>query len=166
MFFPSNQFSRRMLIDHKNFRFTQIPDKTNDEIFFKSTNPVFGPFLTIFWLFLPDDNSFQIIQLWHATIYRPLTSCLVSEKTNEPTLRKLTDWRKDRRKDPISQDPSGRDRGPKKTWENVCWHRSYTQTFLSFFFIFTSFNTVPLILLIRIIWIQNCKSERWLIHVG
>ena len=27
---------RRMLMNHKNFRFTQIPDKTNDMIFLKS----------------------------------------------------------------------------------------------------------------------------------
>ena len=34
-----------MSMNHTNFRFTQIPDKTNDMIFLKS--PVFGPFLTI-----------------------------------------------------------------------------------------------------------------------
>ena len=39
----------RMLMNHKNFHFTQIPDKTNDVIFSKSPkNHVFGPFLTIF----------------------------------------------------------------------------------------------------------------------
>ena len=36
-----------------NFRFTQIPDKTNDMIFLKSKNAVFGPFLTIFGHFCP-----------------------------------------------------------------------------------------------------------------
>ena len=43
---------RKMLMNHKNFCFTYIPDKTNDMIFLskkkKSKNPVFGPFLTIF----------------------------------------------------------------------------------------------------------------------
>ena len=34
-----------MLMSHKNFHFTQIPDKTNDIIFFKKLkNPVFGHF--------------------------------------------------------------------------------------------------------------------------
>ena len=37
-----------MLMKYKNFDFTQIPDKTNDTIFLKSKNHVFGPFLTIF----------------------------------------------------------------------------------------------------------------------
>ena len=38
----------RMLINHKNFRFTQIPDKTNDMIFLKSPKTLF---LGHFWLF-------------------------------------------------------------------------------------------------------------------
>ena len=39
-------------------------------------------------------------------------------------------------------------REKKKLWKifNVCWYQSYTQTFLSCFFIFTSFNTTPIIL--------------------
>ena len=40
---------RRMLINHKNFRFTQIPDKTNGMIFLKSPKTLF---LDHFWLFL------------------------------------------------------------------------------------------------------------------
>ena len=32
----------------------------------------------------------------------------------------------------------------KKTWENLQWYRSYTQTFLFCFFIFTNFNTSKL----------------------
>ena len=40
---------RRMLNDHKNFRFTPIPDKINDFIFLKSPKALyFDPF----WLFL------------------------------------------------------------------------------------------------------------------
>ena len=31
----------RMLMDHKNFRFTQIPDKTNEMIFLKSPQTLF-----------------------------------------------------------------------------------------------------------------------------
>ena len=39
----------RMLMNHKNFHFTQIPDKTNDVIFLKSPKTMF---LGHFWLFL------------------------------------------------------------------------------------------------------------------
>ena len=35
---------RRMLMNHKNFHFTQIPDKTNDMIFLKSPRTIFGHF--------------------------------------------------------------------------------------------------------------------------
>ena len=46
--FPQACSFRRILMNHKNFDFTQIPDKTNDMIFLKkSKNHVFGPFLTI-----------------------------------------------------------------------------------------------------------------------
>ena len=41
-----------MLMNHKNFHFTQIPDKTNDMIFLKSPKTLFlghfWPFLVIF----------------------------------------------------------------------------------------------------------------------
>ena len=40
---------RRMLMNHKNFHFTQIPDKTNDIIFLKSPKTMF---LGHFWSFL------------------------------------------------------------------------------------------------------------------
>ena len=44
-----------------------------------------------FWSFLPAGDFFKKIQLSHATIYKPRR---VSEKTNEPILRKLTDrWK-------------------------------------------------------------------------
>ena len=58
-----------MLMNHMNFRFTQIPDKTNDMIFLKSKNAVFGPFLTIFGHFLPDGDFFQKIRLCHMELY-------------------------------------------------------------------------------------------------
>ena len=51
---------RRMLMNHKNFHFTQIPDKTNDVIFLKSPKTLFlgqfWPFLVIFarWDFFPE----------------------------------------------------------------------------------------------------------------
>ena len=54
---------RRMLMNHKNFRFTQIPDKTNDMIFLKSPKTLFlgqfWPFLFIFawWWFFPKNPA-------------------------------------------------------------------------------------------------------------
>ena len=44
-----------MLMNHKNFHFTQIPDKTNDMIFLKSPKTLF---LDRFWSFLPDRDFF------------------------------------------------------------------------------------------------------------
>ena len=104
----------RMLMNHKNFHFTQIPDKTNNVIFLKSPKAMFlGHFLTIFalWGFFP-----KKIRLSHATIYGPLTSCKISKKNknkkNELISRKLMNRRKGGQKegqtDPILQDPSGR----------------------------------------------------------
>ena len=66
----------RMLMNHKNFHFTQIPDKTNDVIFLKSPKTMFlghfWPFLVIFaqWGFFPKNPA-----LSHTTIYGPLTPC-------------------------------------------------------------------------------------------
>ena len=59
---------RRMLINHKNFDFTQIPDKDNDMIFLKSPKTMF---LGHFGPFLLDRDFFRKIQLCHATIYGP-----------------------------------------------------------------------------------------------
>ena len=41
---------------------------------------------------------------------------------------------------------------------NVYWLRSYTHTFLFCFFIFTGFNTTPLIHLVKVILIRSCES--------
>ena len=97
----------RMLMNHKNIHFTQIPDKTKDMTFLKSPKTMllghFWPFLVIFarWGFFPENPT-----LSHITRYGPLTPCKVSGKTNEPILRKLTNRRKDGRTDPILWDPS------------------------------------------------------------
>ena len=56
---------RRMLLNHNNFNFTQIPDKTNDEMFLKSPKAMF---LSHFWPFLPDGDFFQKIQLCHTQL--------------------------------------------------------------------------------------------------
>ena len=53
-------------MNHKNFDFTQIPDKINDMIFLKSPKTMsLGHFLS----FLPDGDFFQKIRLSHTTIY-------------------------------------------------------------------------------------------------
>ena len=90
----------RMLMNHKNFHFTQIADKANNVIFLKSPKTMFlGHFLTIFALC---GFFSKKIQLSHTTIYGPLTSCKVSKKNlkNEPISRKLMNSKRaDRRRD-------------------------------------------------------------------
>ena len=82
---------RRMLMNHKNFHFTNISDKTHDVIFLKSPKNMF------LGHFYPTAIFSKKIRLCHTIIYGPLTPCYVSEKTNEPIPRKLTDRRKDGR---------------------------------------------------------------------
>ena len=94
-----------MLMNHKNFHFTQIANKTNDVIFLKSPKTLFWVSLYNFWSFLLNRDFFQKNQaVIHNCIWAPNTM-LSSEKTNEPIPRKLTDrqkdGRKDRQKDPI-----------------------------------------------------------------
>ena len=78
-------------MNHKNFHFTNISDKTHDVIFLKSPKNMFlGHFYqTVIFS--------KKIRLCHTIIYGPLTPCYVSGKTNEPIPRKLTDRRKDGR---------------------------------------------------------------------
>ena len=84
-----------MLMNHKNFHFTQIPDKTNDVIFLKSPKTMFLGILVIFarWGFFPKNPA-----VTHNYIWAPNTM-LSFRKTNEPIPRKLTDRRKDGRKE-------------------------------------------------------------------
>ena len=53
-----------MLINHKNFHFTQIPDKTNDAIFLKSPKNMIRGHFDNFWLFLPDGDFGDHTQLY------------------------------------------------------------------------------------------------------
>ena len=53
-------------MNHKNFHFTQIPDKTNDVIFFKSPKTMFLDH------FCPMGIFSKNIRLSHTTIYGPL----------------------------------------------------------------------------------------------
>ena len=60
-------------MNHKNFDFTQIPDKTNDAIFLKSPKTIFfGHFVPFLpdWDFFPKNSA-----LSDTTIYGPLTLC-------------------------------------------------------------------------------------------
>ena len=62
-----------MLMNHKNFHFTQIPDKTNDVIFLKSPKTML---LGHFWLFLLDGDFFPKNPApLHTTRYGSLTPC-------------------------------------------------------------------------------------------
>ena len=53
---------RRMLMNHKNFNFTQISDKTNVAISLKSLKTMFW---SHFWSFLPNEDFSQKIWLCH-----------------------------------------------------------------------------------------------------
>ena len=46
-------------MNHKNFHFTQIPDKTNYIIFLKSSKTMFLGIFDHFWSFLSDRDFFQ-----------------------------------------------------------------------------------------------------------
>ena len=60
---------RRMLMNHKDFHFTQIPDKTNDMIFLESPKTMghFGHF----WSFLPNGQKSAFVT--HNYIWAPNT---------------------------------------------------------------------------------------------
>ena len=60
---------RGMLMNDKNFHFTQIPDKTNDTIFLKSRKNIFWAIFDHFWSFLPGGDFFQKIRLCHKQLY-------------------------------------------------------------------------------------------------
>ena len=64
--FPRAWSFGTMLMNHNNFHFTQIPDKTNDLIFLKSPKTMFSDH---FWSFLPNGNFFQKIRLCHVQLY-------------------------------------------------------------------------------------------------
>ena len=90
----------RMLMNHKNFDFTRIPDKTNDVIFLKSPKTMLlGHFWTILVIFARWEFFPKNLALSDITIYGPLTRCEFSGKTNQPILRKRTDGGMDRRMD-------------------------------------------------------------------
>ena len=88
-----------MLMNHMNFHFIQIPDKTNDVIFLKSPKTLlWDHFFTIF-------GHFCVMRIFSkkssSVTQAPNTMLRFTKKTNEPILRNLTDRRKDGRTDPI-----------------------------------------------------------------
>ena len=64
-------------MNHKNFYFTQIPNKTNDVIFLKSP----GPFLTIFtwWEFFPKNPAVTHNYIWTPNIMLRFRKKLMSQ---------------------------------------------------------------------------------------
>ena len=96
----------RMLINHKNFHFTQIPGKTNDMIFLKSPKTmhlaIFDFFFFFFFFFFYQLGFFSE-NSGSAThnLDRPQTPCSVSEKANELVLKKLADRCTERQTVPI-----------------------------------------------------------------
>ena len=54
-----------MLMNHKNFHFTQILDKIDDLILLKSPKTMFCAIFDHFWSFLFDEDFFQKIWLCH-----------------------------------------------------------------------------------------------------
>ena len=114
-----------MLMNHKNFPFTPIPDKTNDMIFLKSPKPCFWAIFNHFWLFCPMGLFFKILALSHTIINELQAPCKNSGKFNEPIPKKLTDRRRDKRQDRqtarqtlISQEPSTDGQESKETIHN------------------------------------------------
>ena len=86
----------RMLMNHKNFYFTQIPNKTNDVIFLKSPNTMFfgnfRPFLVVFagWGFFPKN-----LAVTHNHIWAPKTMLSFRKNSwvnSEKTYRQMKGW--------------------------------------------------------------------------
>ena len=81
---------RTKLANHKTLHFRSFLAKTNDSILRKGPKTLFlglfGPFFAIFqkMRIFPKNPALSLL-----SIYGPLTSCKISEKTNEPIPRKV-----------------------------------------------------------------------------
>ena len=96
----------RMLKNHKNFHFTQIPDKTKCDFLKKSKNHVSGSFLTIFGHFCSMRIFSKKIQLSHKLYMGPSHHAKFQKKLMSQFWENLwtdesTDGRTDGRTDPI-----------------------------------------------------------------
>ena len=102
-----------MLMNHKNFHFTQIPDKTNDIIFLKSPKTMFlGHFwqfsvIIARWGFFPKNPAVTQNYIW-------APNTMLSFRKNIWTNPEKTYRQTEGRTDLILQDPSGRGRGSNK----------------------------------------------------
>ena len=93
----------RMLMNHKNFHFTQIPDKTNDVIFLKSPKTMFlghfWPFLVIFawWGFFPKNLAVTHNYIWAPNTMLSFRKKLMSQFWENVRTDGTTDGRTDGR---------------------------------------------------------------------
>ena len=88
----------RMLMNHKNFHLTQIPDKSNDTIFLKSPKTMFfGPILTVFGHFCQVEIfSKKSSSVTHNYIWAPKTMLRFRKKLMSQSWENLwTDRRTD-----------------------------------------------------------------------
>ena len=87
----------RKLANHNTLHFKSFLAKTNNSTWCKSPNPPFLPiFRPFFHFFEKWEFSWKIRLSSLLCLYVTLTSCKISEKNNEPIMRKvhyrLTDW--------------------------------------------------------------------------
>ena len=80
--FPHICGFHRLLMGHNYFHSTPLPDKTNEQIFLKVKK-------SQLWVIFVGRGVSPIIKLSCISSYGLLTPYKVSEKTNEPILRKL-----------------------------------------------------------------------------
>ena len=87
----------RMLMNHKNFHFTQTPDKTNDVILLKSPKTIF---LGNFWPFLSYGDFFRKnLAVTHNYIWVPNIMLSFKKIISQSQENLWTDGRADRRRD-------------------------------------------------------------------
>ena len=67
--FPKHAVFAERLLNHKNFRFTQIPEKTNDMIFLISPKTLSLDHFWSFLVFYAHGDFFQKIQYFHTQLY-------------------------------------------------------------------------------------------------
>ena len=115
----------RMLMNHKNFHLTQIPEKNNGMIFLKSPKTLF---LDHFWQFLvifarcglfPKNPAVTYNYIWAPNNMLNLKK---KQKNNDPIPRKLTDKWKNGQRDRQTlffRTLPAEDRGPKNLQSNI-----------------------------------------------
>ena len=69
-----------MLMNYKNFHFTQIPEKTNDTIFLKSPKTMFLGHFWPFFVIFTQWGFFQKLRRCHAKLYMAPNTMLIFKK--------------------------------------------------------------------------------------